>query len=133
MEDLWSTSSPWIHRFAGKNPDEAYWTLPPQGTSFVARLDGEKMTDLQGVFEEFSRGLRFPAYFGWNWPAFSECLRDLAWIGSENYLLVISGSQFLLSDEPEEMNTFMKISEEAGRTRSRMIRQPATSFNIVLT
>jgi len=36
-----------------------------------------------------SRGLDFPGYFGWNWDALEECLRDLAWIEHPRRILLI--------------------------------------------
>jgi hypothetical protein len=35
---------------------------------FIARLDGSKVVDSYGVFEEFAMTLKFPAYFGWHRP-----------------------------------------------------------------
>ena len=51
--------------------------LPAAGRFVVARLDGTRMTDADHAFYEFSDALLFPGYFGWNWAAFSDCLRDL--------------------------------------------------------
>lgn len=33
--------------------------------------------------DEFSAALQFSAYFGENWPAFNECLKDLDWLPYE--------------------------------------------------
>ncbi|MEV0005500.1 barstar family protein [Micromonospora sp. NPDC050980] len=66
--------------------------VPPSGEVAVARLDGAAMTDVDGVFEQFSDALRFPSYFGWNWPAFSECLQDLHWLAARRYLVLIENT-----------------------------------------
>ncbi len=43
-------------------------------------LHGSRMASLEGVFNEFSTELSFPAYFGQNWDALEECLTDLDWL-----------------------------------------------------
>ena len=34
----------------------------------------------QQLLDTLARGLDLPDYFGWNWDALDECLRDLSWI-----------------------------------------------------
>ncbi|MEV4813089.1 barstar family protein [Micromonospora avicenniae] len=70
--------------------------LPGTGTLVVARLDGARMTEASLVFYEFSDALLFPGYFGWNWDALSECLRDLNWLPAEAYLIVVERAPLLL-------------------------------------
>jgi RNAse (barnase) inhibitor barstar len=54
---------------------------------FLARipagLDGR-----DALFDALTRALRLPDYFGRNWDALDECLRDLGWIGARRVLLV---------------------------------------------
>jgi RNAse (barnase) inhibitor barstar len=37
----------------------------------------------------FSDKLRFPKYFGWNWDALEECLRDLSWLPSNQSVAIV--------------------------------------------
>jgi hypothetical protein len=78
-------------------------------------LHGSRMTDLEGVYREFVRALEFPEYFGWNWPAFHECLTDLSWLPAERYLLVITDADLLLANDLSETPTFRRLMESAGR------------------
>lgn len=40
-----------------------------------------------GLFDALSSGLRFPDYFGRNWDALSECIRDLEWIEEDTVIV----------------------------------------------
>jgi RNAse (barnase) inhibitor barstar len=57
--------------------------------------------DLVGVEEEsilFSRiasALSFPDYFGMNWNALIDCLRDLSWLNPKGVLVVLENSRNL--------------------------------------
>jgi RNAse (barnase) inhibitor barstar len=55
--------------------------LPELGQEdiFVARILGAIATRDQ-LFAVLARELRLPSYFGGNWDALSDCLRDLSWI-----------------------------------------------------
>jgi RNAse (barnase) inhibitor barstar len=50
----------------------------PQVTAVILR--GQKMRSHQGMFDEFAAALQFPYYFGENWNALNDCLRDLEWL-----------------------------------------------------
>ncbi|WP_233257717.1 barstar family protein [Micromonospora sp. S4605] len=63
------------------------------------------MTDAGHVFYEFSDALLFPGYFGWNWDALSDCLRDLSWLPADGYLIVIENAPRLLSSSVEDQHT----------------------------
>jgi|YNPBryantNP2012_1023418.scaffolds.fasta_scaffold00146_2 hypothetical protein len=44
-----------------------------------ARLEGRQIRSKAAFLEACSRALAFPAYFGRNWDALADCLRDLSW------------------------------------------------------
>ncbi|MCE9607179.1 MAG: barstar family protein [Planctomycetia bacterium] len=43
----------------------------------------------QKVLGALAKGLRFPSYFGWNWDALDECLRDLSWLGEVRRISIV--------------------------------------------
>jgi len=43
----------------------------------------------QKVLGVLAKGLRFPSYFGWNWDALDECLRDLSWLGDIRKIAIV--------------------------------------------
>ncbi|WP_371482535.1 barstar family protein [Kitasatospora sp. NBC_00315] len=130
--DVWSGTAPWIHRVDDGSATRPHWPLPPPGTCYVAHLDGARMRDSQGVFEEFARALRFPVHFGWNWAAFHECVRDLSWMPSRHYLVVVADAGQLLADEPDELKLFLGLMDGTGRSWSRRPDRPAVAFNLLL-
>ena len=43
----------------------------------------------QKLFAIFADKLRFPRYFGWNWDALEELLRDLSWLPSNKAVIIV--------------------------------------------
>ncbi|MFI0791493.1 barstar family protein [Micromonospora rubida] len=85
--------------------------VPPSGVVAVARLDGAAMVDVDGVFEQFSDALRFPSYFGWNWPALSDCLSDLHWLSARRYLIMIENAPCILRENVDRAVLFSVLAD----------------------
>lgn len=59
-----------------------------------------KLNRKRRLLAEFARQLRLPNYFGWNWDAFEECLRDLTWLdGIQEVVVVHRDVPFTASQE----------------------------------
>lgn len=54
---------------------------------------------------------RFPDYFGGNWDALLDCLRDLSWIGERS--VVIMHSDVPLQNDSSECRTYLEILQTA--------------------
>ncbi|WP_245716429.1 barstar family protein [Micromonospora humi] len=89
--------------------------VPPSGEIAVARLDGAAMTDVDGVFAQFSDALRFPGYFGWNWPALADCLTDLQWLPAHRYLVLVENASLILRENESRREVLFGILADAGR------------------
>ncbi len=46
-------------------------------------LDGAEMTDKTQLMQEFAAVLNFPEYFGGNWDALHDCLKDVSWLDED--------------------------------------------------
>jgi RNAse (barnase) inhibitor barstar len=56
--------------------------------SFVARLPG-RLRRRQDLFRALAKALRLPGYFGNNWDALEECLRDRSWLGKDEHVVLL--------------------------------------------
>ncbi|MFF2078302.1 barstar family protein [Kitasatospora sp. NPDC058162] len=131
MNHYWTGEAPWVHHLE-EDARRSSFLLPPSGTSYVAWLDGAEMGNEQGLFEQMSVRLRFPVYFGWNWNALSDCLRDLKWVPADHYLIIIERSALMLQECAEDRETLLGILNTAGRRWGREMDQSGKSFNSLL-
>ena len=76
-------------------------------------LDGDETLDKQSFLREVARALRFPAYFGENWDAFDESVRDLSWMPAKGYVLVYDGFDHLAQLDPAAWHTVLTFFHEA--------------------
>jgi Barstar (barnase inhibitor) len=62
------------------------------------RLDGRELLEPSELFRVFARELSFPGYFGHNWDALADCLRELhgPWHGGRDIAVVIDHADCLL-------------------------------------
>ena len=125
---VWTAGEPWLHVLPDTADVPARSAFPAAGTSVVVTLDAARMANDQLVFEQFDRGLRFPDYFGWNWDALADCLRDLGWLPADAYLIVVTNADRLLADEPAARELLFRTL----RTSASHWAQESVPFNVVL-
>ena len=80
---------------------------------FLTSIDGKDCSNKKELFNTFSSKLQFPNYFEKNWDAFDECLNDLEWLHSNQYVLFFKNFEELLTLDRDELDTFLEIIEEA--------------------
>ena len=56
--------------------------------------------------------LRFPSYFGHNWDALEECLRDLSWLGDRPRVVIVHEA-FPFSSAGEALAIYQSILADA--------------------
>lgn len=79
------------------------------------RADLAGCTDKQGLLEYLARDLGFPGWFGGNWDALSDCLRDLEWQpAAEGYLLILEHADGLAAAAPETLEVALEILRDAA-------------------
>jgi hypothetical protein len=94
---------------------ELAWQL--QAKDGVARVvRGWKAGTLDGLFDEVAAALQFPAYFGENWPALDECLKDMAWLRGAAYTVIVADAHLLFgADRTDSLATLLDLAESAGQ------------------
>lgn len=53
----------------------------------VATLDGAAIASREALLDACATALEFPGWYGRNWDALADCLRDLSWLPADGYLL----------------------------------------------
>ena len=57
--------------------------------SYSSYIRGKRCQTDEAFFNEISASFQFPCYFGENWNALNDCLRDLDWLYFKKLFLVI--------------------------------------------
>jgi len=141
-EVLYTPNSPWVYVVEAIASDITNfgWSLANhQSSRVVVRfLRGRKMTNSSALDNEFAAALQFPWYFGENWAAFDECIKDLEWMPGDVYVLIIIDSRAVLSEEPEEQfSILMRILQNAANEWSQPVEtseawsRPAVPFHVI--
>ncbi|MFF4529691.1 barstar family protein [Streptomyces sp. NPDC001407] len=119
----WAAIKPWLHLVSHGACVPVNQLLPASGTNFVASMQGADALSVDDVFQKFWDAFKLPDYFGWNWSALRDCLRDLSWISSDHYLLVISDIEKMLPGDRESRLELFELLVDAG-SRWAYVRHP---------
>jgi RNAse (barnase) inhibitor barstar len=61
----------------------------------IFRVSLEKITGEKDLLSCIGNAMEFPNYYGMNWDAFEECLRDMEWCPAKGYVLILDSSTSL--------------------------------------
>lgn len=70
--------------------------------------------DKSGLLSAYAETGRFPEYFGKNWDALNDCLRDFSWLGQRR--IVIVHSDLPLGNEPKELSVYLDVLGNAVKS-----------------
>ncbi len=100
IEILSGTIPPGVYRLPpGTHADAVQHAIEPEGWR-VFVLDGEQITDKASLLKEAFQAMRLPRYFGRNWDAFEEMIRDLDWAPATGYVILFPhASKFVQSSD----------------------------------
>jgi RNAse (barnase) inhibitor barstar len=78
-------------------------------------LDGKSIMDKQSFLRKSAITFGFPNYYGENWDAFEECIRDFGWHPTVNgYIILYDHFDIFASHCPREFKIALEIFESAA-------------------
>lgn len=82
----------------------------PQNRGFIATVPAGILSKIM-LLEALGTALRFPDYYGTNWDAFEECVRDLSWL--PEYEVTIRHFDLPMAAENLLVKTYLAILKGA--------------------
>lgn len=84
----------------------AVYPLVSEGVA-VFEIDAAAISGERDLFTAVDRALQLPDYFGMNWDALEECLRDLDWIDATGYIVLVTDADDLWRRNPQLAGKFL--------------------------
>lgn len=86
----------------------------------VFEVCGVAIKNTVDLLDALAQAMQFPEYFGRNWDALDECLRDMSWLPAKGYVLFLHDARRLwqqASDVAGQLvETWLFTAEEWGRS-----------------
>jgi hypothetical protein len=137
---LFSEDTGWAHLVCcPENEVDNFFLNAPSGSEAIIRfIRGERCNSRERIFQEWAAALQFPWYFGENWDAFFECIRDLKWLPpAKSYIFFVTQIDRVLPDSKEHFEILISVLKDAASDWRNPLRAadniqwPATPFHIV--
>ena len=82
----------------------------------LIELDGTKIADKEALMAAISEGFEFPDYFGGNWDALDEVLRDMGWLEAKGYAIVMEKGEAFWRHDADLAGKLVKAWTDAAGT-----------------
>lgn len=101
---------PGIYRLTGGTGGAAIAAMADRLGWRFAQLNGRQITTKAAFLEACAAALNFPTYFGKNWDALADNLRDLAWApAGRGYLLLYEDAGCFAAAAPADFAVALEI------------------------
>jgi hypothetical protein len=138
LQPVTQLKPPWTHVLTATPSDacDALWGLEAAATNrmVVRMVRGRKSTTREAFFDESAAALQFPYYFGENWDAYFDCIRDLSWLRADALVVCISDANRLLEAAPsDQLERFVAVMNDTATSWNKPEKgHPAKPFHLVL-
>jgi len=92
---------------------EAKRLVEQHGLAFFV-LDGKIVHGKDQFLKQAATALQFPAYFGYNWDAFADCLTDMTWFGADGFVILYDNFDPFAENERDEFGVALEVLQEAA-------------------
>jgi RNAse (barnase) inhibitor barstar len=70
----------------------------------VVKLDLRKVRSKKEFLARLAKALHCPPYFGMNWDALTDCMRDLSWLNDNGWVvMLLNGQEFAVKNQDDFM------------------------------
>ncbi|MGN6565355.1 MAG: barstar family protein [Thermomicrobiales bacterium] len=118
-----------VYRLAAGHSLSALRQEIAQSDARLFTINGAVITDKPSFLHASARALHFPRYFGRNWDAFADCLRDLAWAPAPAYVVLYHDVAPFARQAPADWAVALDIFGAAAR----FWRDAGAPFAVLLT
>lgn len=96
-------------------------SIVPAEHDFVLRI-GTSLQSKADLFLCYESEGRLPSYFGRNWDALLDCLRDFAWVDQRRVTII--HEDVPLSNSPDELRIYLEVLETAVNDWKKVEKTP---------
>lgn len=119
---------PGVYLFADGPSLEALMAFAAHRGFRFFRLDGDVASSKDRFLREAAQVMQFPDYYGGNWDAFDECVRDLSWLPANGYVLLFDHFDQLARQDPAAWDTVRTLFDSTVESW----REEGKSFYVLL-
>ena len=101
--------------FFDRNDREALVEAANDAGLHATPVDFSACAGKDDALARIAAALAFPAWFGGNWDALADCLRDLSWLGGDGLLLVFDEAWAWRERDGEAFATLLDVCGEAAQ------------------
>ena len=80
----------------------------------IVKLDLRGLRGKQQFLTRLAKAFHCPSYFGMNWDALSDCLRDLSWLNDHGWVLILLNGQTFAAKNHDDFTTAIDVLQTAA-------------------